>query len=138
MKIKKGKLIGGAVVLAALVSLFFFAPPVMVSRGGIDLGYYDENFENPYAHLADDALAFENRNVHDTSDFEHFYFLNFKFWEELEIRQAEYAGAKKAAEVKKLLPFLYSVEQNQKNSPHNAFGVRRGDKGWYFDYYTTI
>ncbi len=138
MKKKKGKLIGGAVILVIFVYLFFFSPPVMISKGGIELGYYDKNFENPYAHLGEQYLSSQNQSLHNTGDFEHFYFLNFKFWEDLEIHQAEYVGAPGEAEVKKILPFLYSAEQNLKTSNHNAFGVRRGNKGWYFDYYVAI
>ena len=135
---KKGKLMGGAIILVLLVYLFFFSPPIMVAKGGFEFGYYEENVENPYAHLGEQSMHFENRSLHSTGDFEHFYFLNFKFWEKLEIHQAEYVGATKEAEVKKILPFLYSAEQNLKTSYHNAFGVKRGGKGWYFDYYVAI
>lgn len=138
LKRKKGKLIAGAIVLILFVYLFFFSPPIMISKGGIELGYYDENFENPYAHLGEKYLSSGDPDRHSTGDFKHFYFLNFRFWEDLEIQQAEYVGAEKAAEVKRILPFLYSAEQNLDGSYHNAFGVKRGNKGWYFDYYVSI
>lgn len=123
-----------AAVVAAIAGLLLFTPPFLMCKGGFARGISVDNFDNPWEMAHVKGWGTPDEHVHDTTEFEHFYFVNFRFWEKLEIHQVEYAGEAEEAEVKRILPFLYSAKQNQKSRHRNTFGVKRGQESWYFDY----
>lgn len=135
---KRGRKILCLSCIVVIIYSFLFTPPIMIAKGAIILGSYTNTLDNPMVHLAEEDLNFPNRRLHYTTDFDYFYFLNFRFWEKLEIHQVEYVQQLKDAEVKQICPFVYSIEQKQKESNHITFGVKRGKKSWYFDYYVGV
>lgn len=121
---KKHKKIIFAGIIILFLAVIFFSPPIMIAKYSPILGTRTENFDDPAGH--DGVKELPYRKHHTTTDFEYFYFLNFRFWEELKIQQIKYKDSTPDAEVKKILPFLYSAEQNQKYTYQNTFGVQRG------------
>ena len=120
--------------LLIFIFITIFSPPIMFAHGLPILGKKSEKSENNFDHLGDGS-DFTSRKVYYTTDFDHFYFVNLRFWENLEIEQLQYYVPTDTPEIKKINPFLYSVEQNLKYSYINSFGVSRGNDFWYFDYY---
>ena len=120
--------------LLIFIFITIFSPPIMFAHGLPILGKKSEKSENNFDHLGDGS-DFTSRKVYYTTDFEHFYFVNLRFWKTLEIEQLQYYVPTDTPKIKKINPFLYSVEQNLKYSYINSFGVSRGNDFWYFDYY---
>ena len=106
----------------------------MFAHGLPILGKKSEKSENNFDHLGDSS-DFTSRKVYYTIDFNHFYFVNLRFLENLEIKQLQYYVPTDAPEIKEMTPFLYSVEQNLKYSYINSFSVSRGENFGHFDYY---
>ena len=120
--------------LLIFIFITIFSPPIMFAHGLPILGKNSEKSENNFDHLGDGS-DFTSRKVYYTTDFDHFYFVNLRFWENLDIEQLQYYVPTDAPEIKEISPFLYSVEQNLKYSYINSFGVSRGNDFWYLDYY---
>lgn len=106
----------------------------MFAKGLPIFGKKSVRSENNFDHLGD-CSDFTSRKVYYTTDFDYFYFINLRFWENLGIEQLQYYIPTDEPKVKKINPFIYSVEQNLKYSYINSFGVSRGSDFWYFDYY---
>ena len=121
-------------ILLLLCALIIFTPPVMFAKGLPIFGKKSVRSENNFDHLGDGS-DFTSRKVYYTTDFDYFYFINLRFWENLGIEQWQYYIPTDEPNVKKINPFVYSVEQNLKYSYINSFGVSRGRDFWYFDYY---
>lgn len=121
-------------ILLLLCALIIFTPPVMLAKGLPIFGKKSVRSENNFDHLGDGS-DFTSRKVYYTTDFDYFYFINLRFWENLEIEQLQYYIPMDEPKIKKINPFIYSVEQNLKYSYINSFGVSRDTDFWYFDYY---
>ena len=76
------------------------------------------------------------RKYHKPCSFDYFYFLNFKFWQDLNIKQLDIIKSNKQEAVpEKLNPFLYRINQNLPDHSFNFFEVTRENDKWHYSYY---
>lgn len=107
-----------------------FSPPVLICRGGIEYGIDDNPIEQAY------TSNLLNRHFHKPSSFDYYYFLNLKFWQDLNIKQLDIIKSKSHEAIpEKINPFLYRIDQNLPDHSFNFFEVTRGDDEWYYSYY---
>lgn len=130
---KKKKIIIGVVVILCLIAVY--APPIMFAHGAPILGEHTEGVKTPEEHLADRYENFVSNRKYSSVDFEHYYVLNLRFWQKLKIEQVEYYKPIEGGRVKRMNPFLYSVEHTTGEDGLNTFEVQRGKHCWYFDYH---
>lgn len=147
---KRQKRIVIFILICLVVTGSFFLPPIIIAKGAPVVGVHIKSFDKPEEILINEDRNFASRLIYYTSDFEEFYVLNFRFWVKLRISELQYPiidpqkvmlidystlGLKfEDADVKEILPFLYSIKQNYRDRGRNTFGIERGDKRWYFDY----
>lgn len=127
------KIIVICVILIILILLLL--PPVMICKGGIVLGKRTENFDNAENHIYTAEQMSNMAAPHTTSDFDYFFFVNFRFWENIEITQIQFLNKIEQPRITKYFGCIYRVEQNRRHSYLNSFAVSRGKSHWYFDYY---
>lgn len=121
-------------IIIGLFIILYLLPPVAFCKGGIMRGKRTEYSETPANHIYTTEFMLSNPHYHKTSNFDYFYFFNFRFWEKLHISEIEYAEKKQQPKIKSFTPFIYIVEQNRKGEVLNSFYVNRGSHWWYFDY----
>ena len=78
------------IICVIIILLLFVSPPVMFVKGIPVLGKSTEKFKGAMEHYADYDNNFPNNRQYYAADFEHFYFVNLRFWERIEIEQLEY------------------------------------------------
>lgn len=112
----------------------FTLPPVLICSGGIEIGIPAENINNSIDPFNTPDLL--NRKYHKSCSFDYFYFLNFKFWQDLNIKQLDIIKSKKQEAIpEKLNPFLYRINQNLPDHSFNFFEVTRENDKWHYNYY---
>lgn len=112
----------------------FSLPPIMICKGGIEIGIPTENINNPIDPSY--SLNVLERKYHRSCSFDYFYFLNFKFWQDLDIKQLDIIKSNTQEAVpEKLTPFLYRINQNLPDHSFNFFKVIRENDEWHYNYY---
>lgn len=122
MKKKKEIMIGILIILCLIV---IYAPPIMIAHGAPTLEKHTEGLKTPEEHLADRDKNFVNNHEYSAVNFEHYYVLNLRFWQKLKIEQVEYYKPLESGQVKRITPFLYSVEHAKGKYGLNTFEVQR-------------
>lgn len=120
-------LIGGIYYLLSL-------SPILICKGGIEFGNHIERINN----FSEQASASDvvNRHYHKLCSFDYFYFINFKFWQDLNIKQLDVIKSNKQEAVpEKLNPFFYRINQNLPDHSFNFFEVTRENDKWHYSYY---
>lgn len=124
-------------IIIGFFVLFFFMPPVMICKGGLVFGKNASKYDSVETYMHEQYTSVNNI-VYYTTDFENFYVINFKFWQEIKIRQSEFLENHEEIKERKINPWLYAVEQNQKQKTLNMYEVKRGKHCWYFAYFAAI
>ena len=80
-----------SILLIIGIYYVFSLPPILICRGGIESGKAAESINNSIdqsytSYLLNDFLK---RKYHKVCSFDYFYFLNFKFWQDLNIKQSD-------------------------------------------------
>lgn len=125
------------VILLLILYLCFFAPPIMICKDGPILADRASGYDDSEAYI-DEAYNDVDKNVHYTTDFDYFYVINFRFWEQIEIRQFDFLNNNEEIKEAQINPWMYKVPQNQKDSDVNMFEVSRGENVWYFSYFAAL
>lgn len=121
-----------SILLVIGICIIIFSPPILICKGGIENGIRVEDIHNS----AELSYTSENSKFHKPRSFDYFYFINFKFWQDLSIEQLDIIQSETQDAVpEKLNPFLYRINQNLPDHSFNFFGVTRGDDQWYYRYY---
>lgn len=134
-KLKKNyKIIIFSVLLILGIYCVFSTPPILICKGGIEIGTpvgsINNSIEQSYA---PDLL---NRKYHKSCSFDYYYFINFKFWQDLNIKQLDIIKSNKQEAVpEKINPFLYRINQNLPDHSFNFFEVTRKNDLWHYSYY---
>ena len=111
-----------------LFLLFWYA------GGGIEIGNPTESINNSIDQSYTPDLL--KRKYHKPCSFDYFYFLNFKLWQDLNIKQLDIIKSNKQEAVpEKLNPFLYRINQNLPDHSFNFFEVTRENDKWHYSYY---
>lgn len=123
-----------SILLVIGIYYIIFSPPILICKGGIENGIYVRNVNNSADQFYTPDLL--NGRFHKPRTFDYFYFLHFKFWQDLSIEQLDIVKSETQEAVpEKLNPFLYRINQNLSDHSFNFFGVIRGDDEWYYRYY---
>ncbi|MDD3401857.1 MAG: hypothetical protein PHQ72_00685 [Hespellia sp.] len=136
---KKRRIVKISVIIILLLVLVWALPPIMIAQGVPRLGKVSEDVKT---HLQREEQNFANRQVIGEINPTRIYFFNIRFWEQLEIKEVEFAptfskAGVKDADQKKILPFLYSVQYENPSSYQHCYEVRNGSKTRYYDLYTS-
>lgn len=119
---KHRKLLITLICIFLLVLLLYVLSPIMIGSGGIVLGKKVDEFN--YQYSLSDISRYEPNN------FSHFYMINVNFNTDLHIKEVTKGPQ---PQVKKVLPFLYSIER-EAGSVSTIYEVTRGDDKYYFIY----
>ena len=134
-KLKKNyrKIIFSALLIIG-ISYAFSLSPILICRGGIEIGNPTESINNSIDQSYTPDLL--KRKYHKPCSFDYFYFLNFKFWQDLIIKHLDILKFNKQEAVpEKLNPFLYRINQNLPDHSFNFFEVTRENDKWHYSYY---
>ena len=119
-----------------IIGIYYFLslPPILICKGGIEIGKSTENINKSSEQTyASDLL---NRHYHKSCSFDYFYFINLKFWQDISIKQLDFIKSNKQEAVpEKLNPFFYKINQNLPDYSFNFFEVTRGNDKWQYSYY---
>ena len=100
--------------------VFFSSPLFLICKGGIEIGTPTESINNTIDQPSTPDLL--NRKYHKLCSFDYYYFLNFKFWQDLNIQQLDIIKSNKVEAIpEKLNPFLYRINQNLPDHSFNFF-----------------
>ena len=127
-----------SILLIIGIYYVFSLPPILICRGGIESGKPAESINNSIdqSHTSYLLNDFLKRKYHKVCSFDYFYFLNFKFWQDLNIKQSDIIKSNTQEAVpEKLNPFLYRINQNLSDHAFNFFDVTRENDKWYYSYY---
>lgn len=127
------KMIFGFTAFIILFLILNFTPPIMFANGWIQFGDRAENLEQ---HRLDEYNNFPFRREASNSDFDNFYFINLRFWNNMTVAQTAQDN-NESVSWELIFPGIYKVEQNRKGSYVNSFEIKRGNSSWYCDYYAT-
>lgn len=120
MRKKRVLIVLGCVFL--FVILLYTLSPMMIGSGGIVFGMKVDEFDYQY--------SLNDISRYNSNKFSHFYMVNVNFNTDLHIKEVTKG---RQPEVKRILPFLYSIEQEE-NSVSSIYEVTRGDDKFYFIY----
>lgn len=105
-----------------LVLLLYVLSPMMIGSGGIVFGIKVDEFNYQY--------SLNDISRYSSNKFSHFYMLNVNINTDLHIKEVTKG---EQPQVKKVLPFLYSIEKEAK-SVSSIYEVSRGNDKYYFIY----
>lgn len=104
--------------------LLYSLPPIMFANGAPIIGNKSDFYpENPL------------QKTYYSIDFENFYVLNFRFWEELKINRIFSNDA--SINVRKIFPILYTINHTPNKIDKYIFSIQRSSSKWYFEYFAT-
>ena len=88
-KLKKNyrKIIFSALLIIGISYAFSLSPILICRGGGIEIGNPTESINNSIDQSYTPDLL--KRKYHKPCSFDYFYFLNFKFWQDLNIKQLD-------------------------------------------------
>lgn len=119
-----------------IIGIYYFLsfPPILICKGGIEIGNSTESINNTIEQAS--ASDFFNRHYHKSCSFDYFYFINLKFWQDINIKQLDVIESNKQEAVpEKINPFLYRINQNLPDHSFNFFEVTRKNEKWNYSYY---
>ncbi len=121
------------ITVIVVLGLMYLSPPIMFVGVIPVWGQAVDNLDDPNEHLWEEITKMTGSNNHvKRSNIQHMNILNFRFWQNLDIKQVRNAADIQDAEVATVGLFHHVVAFEQGTDYRFCYSVTRGESHWYF------